>query len=141
MPRVRNGVAKLRKKRRLLRKAKGFRGGRGKLLRTVKETLIRGEAFATRHRRKKKGDWRGIWIVRINAACKARGINYSSFIAGLKKANIALDRKMLSELAIRDSTGFDALVVAAKDSLGKSNLPGEKRALAAPPRSPAKPRE
>ena len=117
MPRVRNGVAKLRKKRRLLKRAKGFYGGRSKLLRTVKETIIRAEAFATRHRRKKKGDFRRLWILRINAACKARGINYSQFIRGLKKANISMNRKVLSELAIRDATGFDAVVEAVKKGL------------------------
>ena len=117
MPRARNGVAKLRKKRRLLKRAKGFRGGRGKLLRTVKETLIRGEVFATQHRRKKKGDWRRLWIVRINAACKARGINYSRFVQGLKKANVELNRKVLSDIAVRDASGFDELVSTAKKHL------------------------
>ena len=120
MPRARNGVAKLRKKRRLLRRAKGFRGGRGKLLRTVKETIIRADAFATKHRRKKKGDWRSLWIIRINAACKSRGINYSSFMAGLKKAQIELNRKALSDIALRDATGFDELVAAAKKVLAAS---------------------
>ncbi len=118
MPRVRNGVAKLRKKRRLLKRVKGFRGGRGKLLRTAKETRIRAEAFATQHRRKKKGDWRGLWIIRINAACRARGINYSQFIRGLKKANIELNRKMLADIALRDSTGFDNLVSTVKAAIG-----------------------
>ncbi|MBI4605217.1 MAG: 50S ribosomal protein L20 [Planctomycetes bacterium] len=117
MPRARNSVAKLRKKRRLLRKAKGFYGGRHNLLRTVKETLIRGEAFATKHRRKKKGDWRRLWILRISAACKARGVNYSQFMNGLRKANVALNRKMLSDIAVRDAEGFDQLVAAARTAL------------------------
>lgn len=119
MPRAKNAVAKLRKKRRLLKRVKGFYGGRGKLLRTAKETLIRAEAFATKHRRKKKGDWRRLWILRISAACKLRGINYSQFMAGLKKANIELNRKVLSDLAIRDSSGFDRLVAMAKESAAK----------------------
>lgn len=119
MPRARNGVARLRKKRRLLKRVKGFRGGRGKLLRTAKETLVRAEAFATRHRRKKKGDWRSVWIIRINAACRARGINYSQFLNGLKKANIELNRKTLADIALKDSAGFDRLVEAAKASTGK----------------------
>jgi large subunit ribosomal protein L20 len=118
MPRVRNGVAKLRKKRRLMRRVKGFRGGRGKLLRTAKETRIRAEAFATKHRRKKKGDMRGLWIIRINAACRARGINYSQFIRGLKKANIELNRKMLADIALRDSSGFDSIVSTVKAAVG-----------------------
>ena len=120
MPRVKNAVAKLRKKRRLMRRVKGFRGGRGKLLRTAKETLIRAEAFSLRHRRKKKGDWRRLWILRISAACKSRGINYSQFMAGLKRANVGLNRKILSDMAIRDTTGFDRLVSAAKKSLTAS---------------------
>ncbi len=110
MPRVRNGVAKLRKKRRLLKRAKGFRGGRSNLLRTVKETLIRADAFATKHRKKKKGDFRSLWIVRINAACRARGISYSQFMAALKKAEIQLNRKVLADLAVRDPQVFDRLV-------------------------------
>jgi len=117
MPRARNGVAKLRKKRRLLKRVKGFRGGRRKLLRTAKETLIRAEAFATKHRRKKKGDWRSVWILRINAACRARGVNYSTFMRGLKKANIELNRKMLADIALRDASAFDQLVSSAQKSL------------------------
>ena len=118
MPRARNGVAKLRKKRRLLRRAKGFWGGRHKLLRTVKDTIIRAEVFATKHRRKKKGDWRRLWITRITAACRSRGINYSRFMAGLKRANIELNRKMLADLAVRDAKAFDELVSAAKSAVG-----------------------
>ena len=112
--RASNGVARLRKKKRLMRKVKGFWGGRSKLLRTAKETLIRAEAFATKHRRKKKGDWRKLWILRINAACRSRGINYSQFVRGLKSAEIDLNRKMLADLAIRDAAAFDELVSTAK---------------------------
>ncbi len=120
MPRARNGVAKLRKKRRLMRRVKGFWGGRSKLLRTAKETLVRAEAFATKHRRKKKGDWRRLWIVRVNAACRARGITYSQFIHGLSRANVQLNRKMLAEIAINDEAAFDQLVATAKKSVGAS---------------------
>lgn len=116
MPRVTNGVAKLRKKRRLLKRAKGFRGGRRKLLRTVKETVLRAEVYATRHRRKKKGEWRRLWIARLNAACRARGVSYSRFVHGLKHASIELDRKMLSELAIHDPSVFDEIVARARDA-------------------------
>lgn len=116
MPRATNGVAKLRKKRRLLKRAKGFRGGRHKLLRTVKEAVVRAEAYATRHRRKKKGEWRRLWITRLSAACRARGIAYSRFINGLKAANIELDRKMLSELAIHDPEVFDEIVAKAREA-------------------------
>ncbi|MCH2374637.1 MAG: 50S ribosomal protein L20 [Planctomycetes bacterium] len=114
MPRARNAVARLRKKKRLMRRVKGFWGGRSKLLRTAKETLIRAEAFATKHRRKKKGDWRRLWIVRINAACRARDMNYSQFIRGLGRAQVGLNRKMLADIAVRDSAAFDELVVLAR---------------------------
>jgi len=110
MPRVKNGVAKLRKKRRLMRRVKGFYGNRSKLLRQAKETLMRGEAFATKHRRRKKGTIRRMWIVRINAACRSRGLTYGQFIRGLKLANVTLDRKVVSDMAIRDVAGFERLV-------------------------------
>lgn len=100
-----------------MRRVKGYWGGRSKLLRTAKETLVRAEAFATKHRRKKKGDWRRLWIVRINAACRMRGVNYSQFIQGLNKANVELNRKMLADLAVRDSGAFDALVAKAQEAL------------------------
>jgi len=113
----------LRKKRRLLRRAKGFRGGRHKLLRTVKETIIRAEAFATKHRRKKKGDWRRLWILRINIACRARGLRYSEFMAGLKRANVTLNRKSLADLAVRDGAAFDRLVTTAREKLAGCPVP------------------
>ena len=84
------------------------------MLRTAKESRIRAEAYATRDRRKKKGEWRRLWILRINAACRARGLRYSEFICGLKKAQIDLDRKQLADLAVRDAQAFDALVDRAK---------------------------
>lgn len=111
------GAARNKAKRRLFRKAKGYRGGRGKLLRTVKETLVRSEAYAYRDRRVRKRDFRRLWIVRINAACRAHDIRYSQFINGLKKANIELNRKMLSELAIHDPEAFTAIVELAKQAL------------------------
>jgi large subunit ribosomal protein L20 len=112
--RVKNCVPRLRRKRRLLKRVKGFRGARSKLLKTAKESRIRSEAYATRHRRLRKRQIRALWIVRINAACRARGVSYSQFIYGLKKANIELDRKILSDIAIRDTAGFDQLVDTAK---------------------------
>lgn len=110
MPRVKTAVAKLRRKRRLLKRAKGYWGGRRKQNRIVQDTLLRAEAYALRHRRKKKGDWRRLWIVRINAACRARGITYSQFMAALKRANVGLDRKVLADLAVNDVPLFDRLV-------------------------------
>src|SRR3990172_10951525 len=111
------GPARKRKKNRLFQKAKGYTGGRRRLLRSVKETLVRAEAFAFRDRRTKKREFRRLWIIRINAACHERGLRYGEFINGLKKAGLELNRKMLSELAIHDPTAFDALVAKAKESL------------------------
>ena len=111
------GAARNKAKRRLFRKAKGYRGGRNNLLRTVKETLIRSEAFAYRDRRRRKRDFRRLWITRINAAVRERGMRYSEFIHGLQKANITLDRKMLSEVAIHDPEGFDKIVEEVKQAI------------------------
>lgn len=118
MPRVSHVVASLKRKKRIFRKTKGFWGGRSKLYRTAIETLRRGMVFAYRDRKDRKGQFRRLWIVRINAACQENGIKYSRFIDGLKKANIMLDRKILSELAVNDKTTFSDLVKAAKDALG-----------------------
>ncbi|MDO4585869.1 MAG: 50S ribosomal protein L20 [Planctomycetia bacterium] len=115
--RVRRGAARRKSKRRLFKRAKGFRGGRGKLLRTMKETLIRADVFATRDRRRRKRDFRRLWIIRINAAVRMRGLRYSEFISGLKKANIILDRKSLAEMAVRDTVAFDKVVDLAKAAL------------------------
>src|SRR5918996_5565799 len=100
------GAARRRKKNRLFKKAKGYTGGRGRLIRSVKETLLRAEAFAFRDRRARKREFRKLWIIRINAACRERGLKYSEFINGITKANIMLDRKSLSELAIHDAAAF-----------------------------------
>ena len=100
--RTTKGSARTRAKRRLYRKAKGYRGGRGNLLRTVKETLVRSGAYAFRDRRVRKREFRKLWIIRINAAVRERGLRYSEFIHGLNKAGIELDRKTLSEMAISD---------------------------------------
>ena len=89
--RTTKGAARTRAKRRLYKRAKGYRGGRGNLLRTVKETLIRSGSYAYRDRKARKRSFRRLWIVRINAACRQRGLRYSQFIAGLKAANIELD--------------------------------------------------
>ena len=115
--RTQKGAARTKAKRKLFKRAKGYRGGRGRLLRTVKETLVRAGVFAFRDRRMKKRTFRRLWITRISAACRLRGMNYSTFINGLKKANIELDRKSLSEIAICDPKGFDMIVEAAKKSL------------------------
>jgi large subunit ribosomal protein L20 len=115
--RTTTGVARNRKKNRLFKKAKGYVGGRGNLLRTVKETLVRAEAYAFRDRRVRKREFRKLWIIRINAAARERGLRYSELIAGLNKAQITLDRKTLSEMAIHDPAAFDAVVEQAKSAL------------------------
>src|SRR5262245_20766208 len=112
--RTTTGVARRRRNNRLFQKAKGYVGGRRRLLRTVKENLMRAEAFAFRDRRSRKREFRKLWIIRINAACRERGLRYSEFINGLNKAGIELDRKSLSELAIFDPASFDAIVEKAK---------------------------
>ncbi|MEM7559589.1 MAG: 50S ribosomal protein L20 [Planctomycetota bacterium] len=118
--RTRKGAARRQAKKRLFKRAKGFRGGRGNLLRTTKETLARAGAYAYRDRRVKKREFRRLWIVRISAACEQHGLRYSQFINGLKKAEIGLDRKQLSEMAIHDPAAFQAVVEKAKAALGES---------------------
>ena len=115
--RVTKGAARRRAKNRLFKRAKGFRGGRSKLLRTVKETVRLADVFATRDRRARKRDFRRLWIIRINAAVRMRGLRYSQFISGLKKANVVLDRKMLADVAVCDPAAFDKIVEIAKAAL------------------------
>ena len=115
--RTTKGAARNKAKRRLYRKAKGYRGGRGNLLRSVKETPIRAGVFAYRDRRVRKREFRKLWIIRINAAARERGLRYSELIDGLKKANIELDRKMLAEIAVSDEAAFGQIVDVAKSKL------------------------
>jgi large subunit ribosomal protein L20 len=112
------GSARHRAKKRLFKKVKGFVGGRHKLLRTAKESLIRSGVYAYRDRRNRRRDFRSLWIIRVNAAVRMHGLRYSQFIAGLKKANIALDRKILAEIAVSDPDGFAKVVEAVKAALG-----------------------
>ena len=115
--RTTKGAARTKAKRRLFKRAKGFRGGRGNLTRTVKETLLRSGAYAFRDRRTKKREFRKLWIIRLNAAARQHGIRYSEFIYGLKKANIELDRKTLSEMAIHEEAGFKDVCDKVKEAL------------------------
>ena len=115
MPRARAGAARHRRKVRLFREAKGYRGARSKLYRTAKEAVTRAGVNAYRGRRLRKRDFRALWITRLSAACAARDIRYSRFIFGLKAANIALNRKMMSEVAIADPKAFDAIAELAKN--------------------------
>ena len=116
MARATSTPKRLARKRRLLKAAKGNWGARSKQYKVMKETVHRGWQYAYIHRRLRKRDFRRLWILRINAACRARGMMYSRFINGLKKAGIELNRKSLSELAIHDPKAFDAIVEAAANA-------------------------
>ena len=115
--RVTNAVPRHKRKKRIMKRVKGFRGGRSKLLRTAKEAIIRAEAYAYRDRRQKKRQFRRLWITRISAAARMNDVTYSQFINGLAKAEIALDRKQLAEIAVNDPQGFTSLVESAKAAL------------------------
>ncbi|MBW8034805.1 MAG: 50S ribosomal protein L20 [Planctomycetes bacterium] len=117
MPRTRKGAARRKANKRVLKAVKGHRGAPGRLLRLAKEATVRARVNARIGRKLKKRDFRGLWIIRINAACQARDIRYSQFINGCKKAGIELNRKMLSEIAIADEAAFDAIVEKAKAAL------------------------
>ena len=112
--RARSGKTVLRKRKRLRKLTKGYRAGRGNLYRQAVVTHMRGGVFALRDRRQRKRLFRRLWITRITAACRQRGFRYSQFIAGLQRASIELDRKMLSELAIHDKSAFDEIVAIAR---------------------------
>lgn len=118
MVRVTYGAPRRQKKVRYFKRARGFRGGRSKLWRTVRESVMRAWAYSYRDRKQKKRQFRRLWIIRINAAARQRGVTYSRFMNGLKKAGIELNRKQLSELAIHDPKAFDAICDAAKGAIG-----------------------
>ena len=115
--RATSATARHRRHKRVLKDAKGYRGSRSKLYRVAKETLMRAGNYAYRDRRNKKRSYRRLWIVRINAAARMRGVNYSRFIAGLKKSGIELDRKQRAHIAVHDPAAFDQLAEAAKAAL------------------------
>ena len=117
MPRATNAPSSRKRRNARLKKARGFRGGRSKLFRTATESVDRAEVMATEHRRTRKRDFRRLWISRINAAVRPYGLNYSTFMNGATKSGIGLNRKMLSEIAIHDPKGFEAIVEKAKSSL------------------------
>jgi large subunit ribosomal protein L20 len=114
MPRAKGGPKTRQRRKKVLKRAKGFVGGRHRLYKSANETVLRAGAFAYRDRKAKKRLSRSLWIVRINAACKMAGTSYSRFMAGLKKAGILLDRKVLAELAVADPKGFAKLAETAK---------------------------
>jgi large subunit ribosomal protein L20 len=117
MPRVKTGTVRRARHKKILKMAKGFYSGRRKHFRKAKEQVEHSLVYAYRDRRAKKRDFRRLWIVRINAACRLNDISYSRFMNGLKLANIELDRKILADMAINDAAGFTTLVASAKAAL------------------------
>ena len=117
MPRTTNAPASRKRRSRILDRAKGFRGSRSKLIRMASEAVDRAMWMSTAHRKLKKRNYRNLWIVRISAACRAHGFSYSRLTEGLTKANVRLNRKMLSEIAIHDADGFKTIVETAKAGL------------------------
>jgi large subunit ribosomal protein L20 len=114
MPRVKGGPKTRQRRKKVLKQAKGYWGGRRRLYRTANETVLRAQAFAYRDRRAKKREFRSLWILRINAACRAFGVSYSAFMNGLRKAGVSLDRKILAELAATDLVAFGRLVEVSR---------------------------
>lgn len=116
--RVKTGVVRRRRHKKILKLARGFYSGRRKHFRKAKEQLERSLCYAFRDRKRKKRDFRRLWIVRINAACRINGISYSKFIHGLKVANIELDRKILADMAVQNPSAFSQIVGRIKEKLG-----------------------
>ncbi len=117
MPRVRTGVTAHRRHKKILKLAKGYKGSKSKQFKKANETVMKALYYARRDRRAKKGVFRRLWIARINAAARANGISYSRMIAGLTKAGVEVNRKMLADLAINDANAFAQLVAVAKENL------------------------
>jgi len=119
MPRVKTGVVRRRRHKKILKLAKGFYSGRRKHFRKAKEQLERSMMYAFRDRKQKKREFRKLWIIRINAACRLNDMNYSTFMNGLHKSGIELDRKILADMAMNDAAAFSAVVEASKAALAK----------------------
>ncbi len=120
MPRTTNTPASKRRRKKVLKRAKGFWGGRRRLFRTANETVQRAMVYATRDRKQRKRQFRRLWTARINAACREFGMSYSRFISGLIKAKVLLDRKMLADLAVREKGAFKKLVDLASEHAPKA---------------------
>jgi large subunit ribosomal protein L20 len=118
LPRVKGGIVTHRKHKKVLELTKGHRGKRHNLVKVAHESMLHALDYAYRHRRERRGDMRRLWIIRINAASRAGGLSYNQFIAGLKKADIVINRKMLAEMAVNDPSSFSKLLKLASD---KSN--------------------
>ena len=117
MPRVKSGVTAHARHKKILKLAKGYRGSRSKQFKKANELVMKALSYARRDRRAKKGDFRRLWIARINAATRANGMSYSRFICGLAKAGVQVNRKMLADVAVNDAAAFAKLVEVAKNSL------------------------
>jgi len=117
MPRVKRGVTAYRRHKKILKQAKGYYGARSRIYRVAKQAVIKAGQYAYRDRRAKKRVFRALWITRINAGSRANGLSYSRLIAGLKKADIALDRRVLADLAVHDKEAFAVIVERAKTAL------------------------
>ena len=120
MPRTTNAPASRRRRQRVIKASKGYRGNRSKLFRYAKDAQFQAKTWATEHRRYRKRDFRNLWTVRINIASRNLGLTYSRFMQGLKKVGITLNRKVLADLAVTDEKTFAALVEKAKSGLGKN---------------------
>src|ERR671929_1900870 len=120
MPRVRSNVARLKRKKQIMKAARGAFGARSKLWKPAKENVERGWKYAYRDRKNKKRDFRRLWIVRINAGAHQNGMSYSVFMSGLKKAGVEIDRKLLADIAVRDPQAFAALADAARTALAQA---------------------
>jgi len=118
MPRVKRGVTARASHKKVIARAKGFRGRRGNVFRIANEAVMRAGQYAYRDRRRRKRDFRSLWITRINAAAREHGLSYSTFMNGLRKAAIAIDRKVLADIAVLDKPAFTKFVEKAKASLG-----------------------
>ncbi len=118
MPRAKVGAARRQRHKKILKQAAGYRGGRSLLFRTAKDAVRKAGVYAYRDRRQRKRDMRALWITRVTAACRARDITYSQFMGGLIKAGVAINRKMLSELAIHEPAAFDQIVEIARQNVG-----------------------
>lgn len=116
MPRAKTGIVRRRRHSKILKRAKGYWGARSKSVRIAQQTLLNAADYSYRDRRDKKADFRRLWIARINAATRLEGVSYSKFVAGLRRAGVTLDRKVLADLAVREPSAFKALVERAKSA-------------------------
>ncbi|HPZ64255.1 MAG TPA: 50S ribosomal protein L20 [Bacillota bacterium] len=117
MPRVKRGIVARRRRKKILKLAKGYYGAKSRLYRVANQQVMKSLQYAYRDRRQRKRDFRKLWIARINAAARTNGLSYSRFINGLKKAEVDINRKMLADMAVNDKAGFDRLVQVAKENI------------------------